>query len=144
MYQNRNYGIAPVSFGGLIEEMFHNGLAKSRENHSTYTVPVNIRETEKSFEMEFIAPGVKKEDFKISVEKNNLNIAYEHKPETTEEKDGKLLRREYSVKSFKRNFTLNDNIDASKITAKYNEGILHVSLLKKESVEPAKQEIIIN
>lgn len=143
MYR-RNFGIMPRTFGGFFEDVISNGWNKVNEDVAAYQVPVNIKETDKSFEMQLVAPGIKKEEFKINVNKNILTISYDHKEENKEQQDGKWLRTEYSAKSFKRSFTLNENIDATNITAKYNDGMLHVTMMKKENAEQPSKEIVIN
>ena len=70
-----------------------------------------------------------------------LHISYDHKEE--KETAGKWLRKEYKLQTFRRSFTLNDKINVGGITAKYNDGILTVVLPKKETVEPATQEISV-
>jgi HSP20 family protein len=92
---------------------------------------VNIVETEKSYAMEVIAPGMKKEDFKIAIEKDLLTISYEKK-ESSEEKTDKYIRKEFSMNSFKRSFTLNEKLNAEGVTAKYENGVLHVNIPKAE------------
>ena len=106
-------------------------------------MPVNIQETDKTYELHVIAPGLKKEDFKLGIEKNILNISFEQKEENKEQA-GKWIRSEYQMKSFKRSFTLNEKIEASGIAAKYADGVLIVSLPKKEIAEPTAQEIPVN
>ena len=144
MYQRKNFGLMPRTFGGLLEEMFPGGLNHFNHDANVGTAPVNISETDKSYEMQLVAPGIKKEEFKISVDKNVLSISYEHKEETTEQTDNKWLRTEYQTKSFKRSFLLNDKIYATNISAKYNDGILHLSVAKKEKSEQPVKEIVIN
>ena len=92
---------------------------------------VNIVETEKSYALEVIAPGMKKEDFKIAIEKDLLTVSYEKK-ESSEEKTDKYIRKEFSMNSFKRSFTLNDKLNAEGVTAKYENGVLHVNIPKAE------------
>ncbi len=144
MYQNRNFGVITPAFGGLLENMLHKGWNKVQEEVNSFSVPVNIHETDKSYDLQLVAPGIKKEDFKISVDKNILTISYEHKEENKEQQDGKLLRSEYKVSSFKRSFTLNEKIDAAQISARYADGLLHISLAKKENAEAPAKEIVIN
>jgi len=142
MYSTKNHGTART-IGGLMEEMFNGGFNNllTHETKDKMNVPVNIRETDAAYELQVIAPGLKKEDFKISVDRNILNISFEHKDENKEQKEGKVLRSEYSFRSFKRSFTLNDKIDTNGIAAKYTDGVLEVSLAKKENTTPATQEI---
>jgi HSP20 family protein len=143
MYYKKNYGVAPRTFSGLLEDMFQGGWNRIQEEVNAFGAPVNITETEKSYELKLVAPGIKKEDVKLTLDKNLLTIAYEHKEESTENTD-KMLRSEYSIRSFKRTFTLNEKIDTSSISAKYADGILNISLAKKESVEQPVHEIAVN
>ncbi len=144
MYQRRNFGVMPATFGGLLEGMFPGNVNRINDDANVGTTPVNIMETEKSYEMQLIAPGIKKEEFKIGVEKNILTVAYDHKEESTEGTENKWLRTEYLTKSFKRSFILNEKIDSANINARYNDGILYLSLAKKEKTETPVREIAIN
>lgn len=138
----------PHAMGGLMEDIFFNGFNRMNEEKIYGHVPVNIKETDGSYELHVIAPGLKKEDFRINVDKNNLTVMFEQKEENKETKEttdeGKWLRSEYRMRSFKRSFTLNEKVDTGKISAKYTDGILEVSLPKKEVSEPAQQEIAVN
>ncbi len=140
MYNYRKgYGLTPRTFGGMIEDMnkfFYD------DNWSNTTAPVNIKETENGYELHLVAPGLKKEDFKINVDDSVLKISFEHKEENKTEGD-KWLRNEYRFRSFKRSFTLNENINAEAITAKYNDGILNVVLPKKEATEKTTKDITV-
>jgi len=107
------------------------------------TVPVNVKETEKGFVMEFVAPGFAKEDFKVSVDRNLLTVSAERKEETNQEQH-KQLRREYSYRSFKRTFTLDEKIDATNINASHINGVLVLNLPRKEEVKASATEIKIN
>jgi len=144
MYK-RNYGFMPRTIGGLMEDALQNGLARVSDEVSAFAAPVNIHESDKSYDLHVIAPGLKKEDFKLNVDKNTLTVAFEQKAENNEQpQDGKWLRNEYRMRSFKRSFILNDKVENGKISAKYADGILVVSLPKKENSEPEKQEISVN
>jgi len=143
MYYKRNYAVSPRTIGGFIEDVFQNGW-----NHevSNFSAPVNIQETDKSYELHLVAPGMKKEDFKLNIENNTLHISAEQKAkeENKEPQEGKWIRSEYRTRSFKRSFTLDEKIDAGNIAAKYADGVLVVSLPKKEVSEPATHEIAVN
>ena len=144
MYK-RTYGIMPRTIGGLMEDVLQNGWSRVNDEISAFAAPVNIQETDKSYELHLIAPGLKKEDFKINVDQNTLHISFEQKTENKETpQDGKWLRNEYRMKSFKRSFTLNEKIEAGKIAAKYTDGVLLVTLPKKENSEPEAHEISVN
>jgi HSP20 family protein len=112
------------------------------------TVPsVNISETENNFEVEMAAPGLKKEDFKIELDGNMLTISAEKKEEIKDEnKDEKFSRREFSYQSFQRSFQLpKDVVDEDKVKAYYQDGVLKLSIPKKEEAKkksPRKIQIM--
>ena len=144
MYTKRSYAVMPRTIGGFLEDVFQNGWNQLSEETGAYAAPVNIQETDKSYELHMVAAGFKKEDFKLSLEKNVLQISVEQNEENKEGQEGKWLRSEYRKRSFKRSFTLNEKVDTAKISAKYADGILTVTLPKKEVSEPAAQEIAVN
>ena len=101
------------------------------------TLPaVNIRENEELFMIEMAAPGLTKDNFKVNLDRNCLVISSELKEEKNENGE-KYSRREFSYQSFQRSFTLPEGIiDGDKISAKYNNGILMVSIPKRDEVKP--------
>jgi HSP20 family protein len=104
--------------------------------------PVNINETKDAFHLELSAPGRSKEDFKLAVENGLLTISFEKK-EGDKTEDYKSIRKEFSFKSFKRSFNLDDQIDSNGIQAKYENGVLKLYLPKKEQVKESTKEITI-
>lgn len=138
------------SLPSFIDNFFEGGLRDWNSLNyagTNSTLPaVNVMENDNEFAIEVAAPGMKKGDFKLDYDNGRLTISSEKKEEK-EEKDGeKVTRREFSYQSFQRSFTVPENvINADKISAKYNDGILHVTLPKREEVKPkpAKQ-IAIN
>ena len=101
---------------------------------------VNIKETKKEFKLEISAPGFDKQDFDVQVNKNMLTVSATSETSSEEKGDDeKVLRREFSTATFSRSFTLPDNVDTEKITAKEKNGVLHVSLPKKED---AKEKVV--
>lgn len=121
----------------LFDNVFSDGSDHSYGSFDKKFLPaVNIHESEDSFTVELSAPGMKKDDFKIKLEDDQLTIFSELK-ETKEETDTKYIRREFHSKSFSRSFTLPENIDQESISATYEDGVLKVGLPKKE-VEPEK------
>lgn len=106
------------------------------------SVPVNVKETEKSYLLEVVAPGFEKNDFKVNLDQDLLTISAEKKSEAKAENE-KQVRREYNFRSFKRSFTLDEKIDATNIEASYVNGVLTLNLPKKEAVKAAATEIVI-
>jgi HSP20 family protein len=127
-----------VFFPSIMEEFFRpdwiGGTAQS-------VPPVNIRETETQYEVELSAPGKTKEDFNIDVDQNVLTISSEFKSEN-ESKEGKYTRREFSFSSFKRSFTLPETVNDDAISARYENGILTITLPKKEEALPKAKRMI--
>ena len=103
------------------------------------TVPaVNIVENKDDFTVSLAAPGLQKEDFHIDLDGNMLTISCE-KEEKKEEKMEKMTRNEYNFTSFTRTFTLPEDIKMEKIEAKYVDGILNITLPKKEEAKKPMQ-----
>lgn len=103
---------------------------------------VNIREDKDAYHLEFAAPGFEKEEFKIDLENQVLTVSAEKKSENKEE--GKqYTRREYVYSAFKRSFNLPESVNEEAIKAEYKNGILHVSIPKKEEENKQKREITI-
>jgi len=104
--------------------------------------PVNIHETKDAYHLELSAPGRSKEDFQLSVDNGQLTISFEKKEETKTE-EYKTVRKEFSFKSFKRSFNLDDRIDTNGIQAKYENGVLKLYLPKKEQEKESTKQISI-
>ncbi|HEX6332618.1 MAG TPA: Hsp20/alpha crystallin family protein [Flavisolibacter sp.] len=113
-------------------------------SHTNTTIPaVNIRETNDNFEVDVAAPGMKKEDFKVELDGNTLTISSEHE-DRHEEKDGeRYSRREFSYQSFQRSFELpRDVVDADRIQARYENGVLHLVIPKREEAKQRPPRMI--
>lgn len=102
---------------------------------------VNISEDEKSYTVDVVSPGFKKEDFKLKVDDDILTISAETKNESTEGTTKEYSRREYSYSSFTRSFRLPDNAKDSEISARYTDGILQINIPKSETPVKATKEI---
>ena len=104
---------------------------------------VNIAEDDDSFTLEVAAPGKTRKDFNLELDNGVLTISSEEKKEE-EKKDnnGRFTRREFSYSSFKRAFTLPDSVDEEKIAANYKDGVLKVSLPKREDAKVQARRMI--
>ncbi|NJM27005.1 MAG: Hsp20/alpha crystallin family protein [Bacteroidia bacterium] len=105
------------------------------------TVPTaNFTEAPKEYRIELAAPGLNRKDFDIEVDNHTLTIKAE-KEEEQHEKEGEYTRREYSFSSFSRSFSLPENVKESDIDAKYENGVLKVTIpkVKETVVRPAKK-----
>ncbi len=124
----------PFVFGKLMDEMF--------PAPTSYYPPVNIQESENSFVIELKVPGIKKEEINIQMEKGLMTIIYNH-PENKELNFKRLIKNEFSTKSFKRTFSLDEKINAEAIVAKLDLGILTLTLPIKETIVTPKTTINI-
>jgi HSP20 family protein len=134
---------AVKNFGDLMETLFDarfGPVFRDEPAQARIHPPVNISEGEGSFYIEVMAPGVPKEEIKIQILENVLTITYDKK-EPAAQSSEKVLRTEFAVKSFKRSFTLGETVDAERIDASYEHGLLKIELPKKEKVKPAQIEI---
>lgn len=112
------------------------------ERASFRTPAVNIAETDLQFEVELAVPGLTKEDIKINLDKNVLSVSADKKTETVDE-NKKFSKREYNFSSFSRSFTLPESADQSKIEADYVNGILKLTIAKKEEAKFQTREITV-
>jgi len=127
-------------FNDVFDSLFNDTVLNDR--FVSKTPAVNIAETENAFEIELAVPGLKKEDFKINLDKNVLSVSAEKKAENVEE-GKKYSKREYSYTSFVRSFTLPEVADQAKIEAEYTDGILKLNVAKKEEAKIQTREISV-
>lgn len=130
--RNRLFTDFPLLFDDAFSKNFF-----EKQSRIFNTPAVNIKEREKSFELELAVPGMDKKDFKIELKDGSITISakHENKVEETNEKE-RYSRREFSYQSFSRSFVLaEDLVDTEAIQAKYENGILNVSIPKKSNAQ---------
>lgn len=103
---------------------------------------VNICETENEYHIELAAPGLKKEDFKINLDRNMLSVSVEQKSQNAEQSK-KYNKREFNYTSFVRSFALPDSADNARIEAEYKDGLLSIVVAKKEEARSVSRQIEI-
>ena len=131
----------PIFDDFLSRELFNWG--NDNQSATSTTVPsVNIRETSDNYEVEVAAPGMDKRDFNITLENNLLTIS-SAKEKNGEQTGDKYIRREFSYQSFVRTFQLQKGVvDEEKIQAKYENGLLLLTIPKKEEVKQKPPRMI--
>ena len=129
-------------FDNLLNEIPSPDRYRDQSNGFNFP-PVNITETKENFELEFNVPGRNKEDFKITVDKNILTVSFDKKEETKDE-NRKQVKKEFTLQPFKRSFTLDEKVIADNIAAKYENGLLVLSIPKKEDVKVEAKQIAVN
>ncbi len=141
----KNRPVSP-SFNNLMDD-FINGFPSTFKNefpgaNFKQIAPVNVKQIEGGYQIDVLAPGFGKDDFKVNIEADLLTISAEKKSEA-ENKEEKHIRKEYTVQSFKRSFSIDKNMDTENISAKYVNGILTLNLPTKETVKSSVKEITI-
>ena len=132
------------TFSNLFDDVFqHLPAHEWNQRLATDNVPVNIRETREGYVLDVVAPGFEKQDFKISMEGDLLTLTAERKSETKSNEE-RFLKREFSFRSFRRSFRMDEQIDRSVITAKYDQGILQLTLPKRAEVKALPREINVS
>jgi len=131
----------------MVDELFNGLPVVLNDGYNFLTkqgyVPVNIKENANGYTLEVVAPGFEKTDFKVNLDNSVLTVSAEKKSEEKVENE-KQIRKEYSYRSFKRSFTIDDKVDATAVEASYVNGVLTLNLPKKAEVKEAAKDIKIN
>ena len=139
-FNNKTRNTAPY-FNNVFDSLFSDAITKSKLVSKSPNV--NIHENETSYVIELAAPGLKKEDFQINLKKDTLSVWAEvKKDETQVSKD--FTRKEFDYSSFARSFNLPDTADSDKITAEYKDGILSITISKKDDAKLQHKEIVVS
>lgn len=121
----------PTTFSHLVDRFFNESVGRSGGSAYSFVPKVDIIENEKSFAILLAVPGMKKEDFKIDLNEHRLSVSGERKfTGQTDEKHFRSIETQYGA--FSREFLLPENVDAEKIEAKYDAGILELIVPKDE------------
>jgi len=148
----RQNGQSATPLGTLVDQFFQNSFRRIFDDNywdggtllSSRSVPVNIREADQHYEMDVIAPGLKRENFSINIQDKLLTISCECREEREDKNTHQgWVRNEYVQRSFSRTFTLDDTVDTNGITATYTDGILRLNIPKSEKVKKLSRTIEI-
>ena len=128
------------ALSSLFDDLFAKDLMNwglSNNSSTNTSIPaVNIKETKDHFEVELAAPGMRKEDFKVELDGNQLTICSEKSTSEEQNEDNRYTKREFSYQSFQRSFQLpKDVVDADRIEARYENGLLLLLIPKKEEAK---------
>ena len=138
---NSHRPVAFPLFGNILNELMNTSVGDViTQKNADYTTPlINVLEHESNYTLEMIAPGLSKADISISVDKNVLTIAADKK----NEEEQKFKLREYKYGVFKRSFKLPEVVDTQNISATMENGILKLTLAKKDKEVLAAKKIAI-
>lgn len=132
---------APKSVSNFFDDVFNRNITDFFGSDFSMSTPsVNVVETENSYRVEVAAPGLEKEDFEVSVDNGFLNISAKKEFKDEVKEGDKYMRREFNYNSFTRSFQLPEGVKADDIAANYENGVLKITLPKKEEarIEAAK------
>ena len=131
--------------GSFVDEFLNRSISDIVGGDFAHNMPaVNLKENDENYQLEMAAPGLVKEDFNIFLENKQLVISVKKEKNTETEDQGKVLRKEFNYTEFKRTFTLPDHVDADKIGATYEKGILLVTVPKSTPKENPTTQIHIS
>ena len=134
---NSDYSSFPSMFDKFFEGNLMDWNSQNFAGINSTLPAVNVLENENEFKIDVAAPGLEKKDFKLNYDNGRLTISSEKKDEKEEKNGESVTRREFSYQSFRRSFSVPESVvNAEKISAKYDNGILHVILPKREEVKP--------
>jgi HSP20 family protein len=135
-------GIPSLMEDFILRDLIDSSNGNWKSNGATLPA-VNVGETNDAFTIEVAAPGMKRDDFHVELDNNVLMISANRENKKDEKKNDNLYtRREFSYESFQRSFSLPENrVEGDKISAKYKDGILYITVPKTEDakVKPPKQ-----
>lgn len=139
----RRNDLFPSLFDDLLSRDLWN-LGVTNNSSTNTTIPAaNIRETPDNYEVEMAAPGMTKNDFKVELDGNTLTITSEKNDQREDKEEDRYISREFSYQSFQRTFQLHkDVVDVDKIEAKYENGVLHLLIPKKEEAKQKPPRMI--
>lgn len=131
----------------LFDDFFNRDLFNWNDSNfsdTNTTIPaVNIKETAENYEVEVAAPGMTKKDFKVELDGNSFTISSEKSNQKEQKEDERYNRKEFSYQSFQRTFNLQKGVvDIDKIEAKYENGLLHLLIPKKEEAKQKPPRLI--
>ncbi|SDL33148.1 heat shock protein Hsp20 [Salinimicrobium catena] len=138
----RNPFLNDPFFSDLMDNRRWNRLFNGDEDEFDFSPAMNVKEMGKDIQVEMAAPGLSKDDFKITLDEGVLTVSAEKEQKEEEEREG-FLRKEFSYNSFSRSIRLPENVDENKdIQATYKDGVLRMMLHKKEGTETKKPKSI--
>jgi HSP20 family protein len=122
----------PALGGSMLTDFFDDDRFFNSPWAGGRTIPaVNVKETDKNYEVELAAPGYDKKDFNIAVENGLLTVSAE-RTEEKEKKEDNYTRREFGRSSFSRSFSLPANTNEEDVNARYEDGVLKLAIAKKQ------------
>jgi HSP20 family protein len=132
-----------VTLQDRMNRLFRDSYPEGREEAlttTTFAPPVDVYEDEHNVTLKIEVPGIDEKDIDVRIENNTLTVHGERKFEK-EEKEENYRRVERQYGSFTRTFTLPTTVDAEKVTANYEKGVLKIQLAKRAEAKPKQIKV---
>ncbi len=143
-FNNGRYNTNRVLVDELFNNFFRNDYHENFARNSSKQPATNVFETETEFKIEVLLPGFNKEDVELKYEKNLLTIKVENEVNKANSEEYKYAHREFGAFNFEKQYRIPKSVNDEKISAKFENGVLNIVLLKKEeTLEKAAKEIEI-
>lgn len=129
-------------FPTFFDDFFGRDLFEGNRTGLSQTMPaVNIKETADDYVVEMVSPGLNKKDFKVELDNQTLTISYEKEVSNNNEEEN-YTKKEFSYSSYQRSFTIPKSVESNKIEANYKDGILSITIPKKEEAKKQASRLI--
>ena len=123
----------------FVRDFFHAPPTANRMN--TAAPQANVYETDDAFTLEIAAPGIARQDLKVNVDGKRLTVSYDHAAENNSGQTGKTIRREFVRSSFSRTFSVPQSVSLEAVEAQFENGVLTLTLPKREEAKPLTRQI---
>jgi HSP20 family protein len=120
------------AMANLLNNFVEREFSTGYERNCGCAPATNILEKDNEYEIQLVVPGMTREDFHMEVEDNVLTVTYEKKENEDTNDDNKFLRKEFSLEGFNRKFTIPKHADAENIRARYEKGMLYISIPRED------------
>ncbi len=126
------------------DDFFPSAVRGSSLNTASRAPAVDVKETDTEYQVIADLPGISKDNLEVSVKDDVLSLTVRSEDEKSEESEGRIIRQERYRGTFHRSFRLSDRVDDENIQATYKDGVLSISVPKKEPVQPRKIEVAVH
>lgn len=131
-------------FDDVVNQMFRSPAYREGDRDRSLAPAIDVTENDHSYVVRAELPGVKKDDLDVTINDGVLTINAETRYEHDEKEKGRVIRQERRYGKYVRSMRLGGDVDESKVSADYTDGILTLTLPKSEEVKPKKIDVKIS
>lgn len=130
-------------FNSLFDDAFFSDFFRNRRGSGELMPAIDVKEDDEGYHIKADLPGVEKDDIKVTLDNGVLSVTAETHKEESDEKEGKVIRRERHVGRYSRSMSVGRDIDPASIKASFENGVLSLDLPKLEQQPPESTHIRI-